>query len=111
MIEGTAAPPIDHETFERHAEALAAMHQPAPCRGSARHVHRRIAAVREGVRSLYARLPSDERRITNGQRWLLDNDYLVLRTLRQADEDVSDAFYRVLPCVKQGTGRLCASPD
>ncbi len=42
--------------------------------------------------------------LDNGRRWLVDNDYLVLRTLRQADEDVSDAFYRVLPCVAKGSG-------
>jgi cyclic beta-1,2-glucan synthetase len=40
--------------------------------------------------------------LADGGRWLLDNDYLVLRTLRQAGEDVSDAFYRVLPCVAEG---------
>ena len=102
MIDYTAAPPIDDETLEQHAEALAAMHEAAPCRGSPRHLRRRIEAVRERVRSLYKRLPSDEQRITSGQRWLLDNDYLVLRTLRQAGEDVSDAFLRVLPCVRRG---------
>ena len=65
-------------------------------------MHRRIDLVRARARSLYGRLPRDEQLVTSGQRWLLDNDYLVFRTLRQASEDVSDAFYRVLPCVRQG---------
>ncbi|MEJ2290077.1 MAG: hypothetical protein P8Y02_15895, partial [Deinococcales bacterium] len=94
---------IDQETFARQAEALAAMYQLASCRGRPRHIHHRIDEVRERVRSLYARLPSDEPMLADGGRWLLDNDYLVLRTLRQADEDVSDAFYRVLPCVAKGS--------
>ncbi|MEJ2667082.1 MAG: hypothetical protein P8Z81_08295 [Deinococcales bacterium] len=102
MIEKAPPAAIDLETFTRQAEALAAMHELTPCRSRPRRYRHRIDVVRERVRSLYARLPSDEPMLPDGGRWLLDNDYLVLRTLRQADEDVSAAFYRVLPCVAEG---------
>lgn len=59
MIEGASPAGIDLETFTRQAEALAAMYEPAPCRGRPRRFRHRIDVVRERVRSLYARLPSD----------------------------------------------------
>lgn len=104
MTEGASVPPVDIDTLTRHAEALAAMHTLAPCRGSPRHMRRRIEVVRERIHALNESLPNDEMQATSGQRWLLDNEYLVLRALRQASDDVSDAFYRALPCLAQGTG-------
>ncbi len=67
---------------------------------------RRSAPLRERIRAVFDALPVEPSALSSRTQWLLDNDYLILRALRQTEDDMPRAYYATLPTLANGTPRV-----
>ena len=87
------------EALEQRAEELGARHVSARVRRGRpllSRLHRNRTALRE-ARATLERAVGEQRAITLGAAWLVDNFYLVEEQERQIRQDLSPRFYRELP--------------
>jgi cyclic beta-1,2-glucan synthetase len=105
------APPLRAELYsadqmEQHGKDLAAAHRIASGRASHRLLERLGDNERRlvEIRDLLAAAVADNRRITPGAEWLLDNFHLVEEQIRTAKRHLPRGYSRELPRLSQGAG-------
>ncbi len=93
-------PPDTPSRLERMAHQLAAQHvigsQPA---GYARHLAQ-LSCVTQQLQDAHQHLVNalaQDLASSSAAEWLLDNYYMVVRALRQIEEDLPESYYRQLP--------------
>ena len=103
------APPLRAELYsadqmEQHGKDIAAAHRIASGRAS----HRLLGRLGDNelrlaeIRGLLAAAVADNRRITPGAEWLLDNFHLVEEQIRTAKRHLPKGYSRELPRLSQG---------
>jgi cyclic beta-1,2-glucan synthetase len=90
---------------EEASRALARTHGTARAGVRAPPIGRRLDDLGTRLRTMVDDLPDDAELSSASAQWLLDNDYLVMRALREASHDMPQAFYRRLPRLASGETR------
>ena len=90
------------EPPEDAGRALAAEHDVALRPARARRIEPRLKLLRERVRAVFDGLPVEAAAVSSRTQWLLDNDYLIFQSLRQAENDMPQAYYATLPSLSNG---------
>lgn len=94
-----------HAVLETAARELSARHTTLAARPRRLESLQRVAAVRPWLDRARALLADPTPEVAKAAEWLLDNDYLVERAVRQIKEDLPPGFYRRLPALAQGADR------
>ena len=93
------------ERLEQHAESLAAAQQVTTRRGTGRDLSKRLRDNGKVLLEAYratAKAIREERAVTPGAEWLIDNFYVAQEQIRQIREDLPRGFYRELPKLAEG---------
>lgn len=103
VTERLAPPEGDAEAESR---AWARAHAAARADVRAPLLARRLDELATRLRALLDDLPDDAELLSASAQSLLDNDYLVMRALRETSHDMPQAFYRRLPHLASGVTRV-----
>jgi cyclic beta-1,2-glucan synthetase len=102
-----SAPVVEpaYAALEAAARELSERHTAVDVRSRPLDSLQRVSALRAWLDRARAALADPAPEAAKAAEWLLDNDYLVERAIRQIEEDLPPGFYRRLPGLTQGDER------
>ena len=94
-----------HAALETAARELSERHTALDARAQPLDSLQRVTTLTAWLDRARTLLTDPAPETAKAAEWLLDNDYLVERAIRQITEDLPPGFYRRLPALAQGTER------
>ncbi|MAE97341.1 MAG: cellobiose phosphorylase [Deltaproteobacteria bacterium] len=103
-MTATAAAEVAGDALDLAAAELARSHALAAGPPSPAPSWTSVATAADWLVHVRAELADPESRVAKAAEWLLDNEYLVHRALRQIGQDLPEGFYRQLPALVSSEG-------